>query len=504
MTNTNQSASWVRMMARDASVDVDAVFFNPAGLTHLEDGFYIQVNSQTIKQSRTVTSTFPGLNTDTYTGETFVPFLPTAFAVYKKGNFAVSGGFTIIGGGGSAEFKTGLPEFQYPMVQGMSADLAPFGPTKYSADVSFKGTSAYLGFQGAVSYKINDMISVAVGARYISANNSYEGSIKNVSYNFFGGDMTNGNTFFTGLSTQLQPGIDGTAGIIGAGGGALTLDQLANAGLLDAATKGALEGALLQLGIPAENIAAMDVNTINATMAGAQAQFNGAAASLADKEVDVTQSGSSIVPFVSLDFSMMDDNLGISLKYEQKATMDITTEVIKEDVGLYTDGEEVAADMPALLTLGVRYNVGALKLQTGLHYYMDKDARYGKKNAAGEFVTNGEETTFTGSTDKSLLNGNSLEFAIGAQYDINSLFGLSAGFLYAKTDPNSVYQSALSQTLPSKTYGFGGVVHATSNLDFDLGVSYTSYDVYEKDFGSFKETYDKTALIIALGATLKL
>ena len=135
---------------------------------------------------------------------------------------------------------------------------------------------------------------------------------------------------------------------------------------------------------------------------------------------------------------------------------------------------------------------------------MDKDARYGKKNAAGEFVTNGEETTFTGSTDKTLLEGNSIEFAIGAQYDITSMFGLSAGFLMAKTNPNSVYQSALGQTLPSQTFGFGGVVHATSNLDFDLGVSYTSYDVYEKDFGSFNETYDKTALIIALGATLKL
>ena len=83
VTNTNQSAAWVRSMVRDASVDVDAVFFNPAGLVHLEDGFYIQVNTQTVMQGRSVISDFPTLNDGTYEGSTFVPVLPTGFAVYK-------------------------------------------------------------------------------------------------------------------------------------------------------------------------------------------------------------------------------------------------------------------------------------------------------------------------------------------------------------------------------------------------------------------------------------
>ena len=33
--NTNQSTAWTRMLARDASIDIDAVFYNPAGLTSL-------------------------------------------------------------------------------------------------------------------------------------------------------------------------------------------------------------------------------------------------------------------------------------------------------------------------------------------------------------------------------------------------------------------------------------------------------------------------------------
>jgi hypothetical protein len=31
LTNTNQSAQFVRMLSRNASTDLDAVYFNPAG-----------------------------------------------------------------------------------------------------------------------------------------------------------------------------------------------------------------------------------------------------------------------------------------------------------------------------------------------------------------------------------------------------------------------------------------------------------------------------------------
>ena len=35
VTNTNQSAAWTRMLVRDASTGIDAVFYNPAGLSKL-------------------------------------------------------------------------------------------------------------------------------------------------------------------------------------------------------------------------------------------------------------------------------------------------------------------------------------------------------------------------------------------------------------------------------------------------------------------------------------
>ncbi|MGC9374003.1 MAG: hypothetical protein ACP5DQ_03050 [Bacteroidales bacterium] len=48
VTNQNQSAAYIRMFARDASTGIDAVFFNPAGLTKLSDGFHLSLNNQYI------------------------------------------------------------------------------------------------------------------------------------------------------------------------------------------------------------------------------------------------------------------------------------------------------------------------------------------------------------------------------------------------------------------------------------------------------------------------
>ena len=48
VTNANQSAQYVRMLARDASTSIDAVYYNPAGLTKLADGFHISLSNQSI------------------------------------------------------------------------------------------------------------------------------------------------------------------------------------------------------------------------------------------------------------------------------------------------------------------------------------------------------------------------------------------------------------------------------------------------------------------------
>jgi len=539
VTNTNQSAAWVRSMVRDASVDVDAVFFNPAGLTHLEDGFYLQVNSQTVSQGRTIESTYPTLNESLYEGSTFVPFLPTGFLAYKKGNLAVSAGFTVIGGGGSAEFNKGLPSFEQ-QISTLPTALAgltqvgeqagvDLGVTGYSADIQFSGSSAYYGIQAGVSYKINDMLSVGIGGRYIMANNAYKGHIKDIMVMRPDGSSMRADDFLTTMAiptvngvqtelegnvTQLTPVASGLETLVALGFGGLTIQQLLDSGVLSPEQTAGVTLLIAAFGINPNTFTVNDakgtvdatlteLNTGIATLTATSAALNGQVAQLGDKEVDVTQSGTGFTPIISVDLSFMEGDLGIALKYEHKTSMKVTTKVTKDETGLYVDGEEVTSDMPAMISAGLRYKAtDAFRFQAGFHYYMDTGASYGRKDDSGNFVTNGEEASIGGTTT-TYLAGNSYEAAFGLEYDVTKLLTLSGGFLYTASDPNDVFQSGLSYSLNTTTFGVGAALHLTENFNIDLGFSNTSYVAYTRDFGSYSETYDKTAMVFAAGLSYR-
>jgi hypothetical protein len=114
ITNANQSVSYTRMLARDASTDIDAVDFNPAGLFRLNNGFHVSLNTQTILQNKDVTEEYSFLNSSPkkYPGKIVVPFFPGIYGVWKTGKVAISVGVNPIGGGGGAELEKGLPSFE--------------------------------------------------------------------------------------------------------------------------------------------------------------------------------------------------------------------------------------------------------------------------------------------------------------------------------------------------------------------------------------------------------
>src|SRR5665648_297210 len=114
VTNTNHSAYMTRMLSRHASTGVDAVYFNPAGLTKLDNGFHFSLNNQVIGQTKTITNDYYFLNQHPteYIGTVSAPIFPAVYAVYKKDKLAFSLGFNPVGGGGGAEYATGLPSFE--------------------------------------------------------------------------------------------------------------------------------------------------------------------------------------------------------------------------------------------------------------------------------------------------------------------------------------------------------------------------------------------------------
>lgn len=513
VTNTNQSASYIRMLARDASTDVDAVFYNPAGLIRLTDGFYIQLNSQMISQERTITSTNKMLNNGTYEGSVFVPVLPSAFGVYKTGDWAFSGGFTIIGGGGSASFNSGLPAFESDIAL-LSKSLEsvfnkePITSKGYSVDISFDGSSIYMGSQAGVTYSINDIISIYAGARYVNINNSYNGSINDISFNVNGASIKGSTAFRNMFDVALVPKqqeLNGAATSLESfipTAGEYTFDQLLAAGQLPQGDYDKLTGGLSSIGV--KNPGSVTVSEAQATFAGTAdklGELMEAGDNLENKKVDVKQTGSGITPIIGTNISLMEGNINIGVKYEMKTKMTIENNTTVDDTGTFPDKIKTASDMPAFLSVGVDYKVVPdFKVSVGLHYYWDKDADYGK---------NGHEVdgTYKRGDNRDFIENNSYELAIGLQYDINDKVGVSGGYLHGYTNPNNMYQSDLSYSLKSNTFSLGAIGHISDSFDIDFGILYTLYDEYEEQFdnkyGKYSETYDKSNFVASVGITYR-
>lgn len=175
LTNTNQSAAFVRNPARYASLDADAVYFNPAGTAFLKEGWTVSANWQMVWQDRDVVSTkFLGQpNNKEYKGSVYVPIMPTFHATYKTGDWAFSAFFGMPGGGGNAQFDGGLPVFD---AMGTSMLLGQ-GITGVSAYSAFESTQYLFALQLGAAYKVNDNLSVYAGLRGNYTSLNYEGAI---------------------------------------------------------------------------------------------------------------------------------------------------------------------------------------------------------------------------------------------------------------------------------------------------------------------------------------
>jgi len=407
VTNSNQSAEFIRTMNRNASTDMDAVYYNPAGLTKLGDGFHLYLSNQTITQTRTIVADHPEYNSNTFEGETFAPVFPNIYLAYKTGNLALSAGLTPIGGGGSAEFNKGLPSFDYLLARlvGLPAKLvspalADYGIINgYGLKASFAGSSVYLGGQLGVSYAIHDMVSLAVGFRLVSSTNTYEGSLSNVILNAENGDI---------------------AGVI------------------------------------------PDIN------------------------VDAKRTGSTFTGIVGLNLSPM-DKLNLGFRYEHLSKMEMENDTKVDDTELvldepmFPDGAIINADMPGMIAVGAAYQiVPQLKSELSFTYYLNTAVNW-----------DGQE--------ENVKNGN--EIGVAFEYSLSDVLAASIGFLHSTSGAEDRYQSDMSYSLNSSSIGLGAKYSLSSNLAVTLGFSNTFYEDSPNDFDlpKQKETYEKTAMVFALG-----
>jgi long-chain fatty acid transport protein len=526
VTNTNQSASWVRMPSRNATTEIDAVYNNPAGLMKMENGFHFSLNNQTIWQNRTITSSYPYLNNGTYKGTVFAPLFPSIYAAFKLNKFAFSFGFMPIGGGGGATYDAGLPSFEMDIADLVPKTASLFGTTEYDADISFEGSSVFFGYQANVSYKINDIISVAAGIRMVTAKNTYTGYLRDISINpnypafgaSFNGSMVLASDFFTSGATTLN-GLSTTATTLAGnintaiGGGTPATTPLS-------AMPAALVAGVTQvLGAAGINATGMNIGTAAANLTGVAPVFTANATQMtenatktSDIEVDAEETGMGYSPIISVNISPI-ENLNISVKYEFLTKLELTTSLAGPNMGagIFIQDEKKRADMPAMLAVGANLKLSKLTLAAGGNYYFDKSADYGHKwNDDGDLVT-GSTTPNVFIANSEIIEHNGLALHCAAELGLGDKILVSAGYAWANLGVNKLYQSDLTFANATSTIGLGAAYNITEKIRFNIGGGYTMYVENERTVNHFlvttnlfpTETYTKNTMMLGLGLDLR-
>jgi long-subunit fatty acid transport protein len=529
VTNTNHSAMYTRMGNRAATLGIDAVFFNPAGLTKLENGFHFSLSNQVIGQTRTVTTDYDYVlnfrdpsNSGEFIGEVSAYLFPSIYGVFKTGKWAFSVGFNPIGGGGSATYDAGLPSFEYPVSDIPPALTAQGMPTSaYRLNAFFEGSSVFYGYQANISYEINDMISIALGARYVRAEETYSGHLKDIEVNMDGAGWTPVPTVFSGIATtaaQLEADALAAAGAASSGLAALAAAG-GNPG--DPLTDPTTIGILTALG---QDPTGMTNGVAEATLTGLETAYNdgadqaaaaegqalATAALTSDQDVDAEKTGSGITPIVSINVQPM-EMLNIAVKYEHSTKLELTTAADADKQGLvgfnpdgsekllFADGEKTRLDMPAYLTVGATLRPIEPLLVAGFFgTYFDKNVVWGTEDE--------------NRVDD--LSGNSWELGLAAEYSLSESFLLSAGWSMTSTGATPEYNSDLSYSLGTHGISAGLAWKIIPMLELNVGGQFVIYDEgtndFEHDFAGtgtmipISENLQKSVWIFAAGLNISL
>ena len=452
MTNTNQSASFLRSIARGTSLDPDAVYNNPAGVVFMENGFHIGLNDQMAAQTRTISSTYGafamgaenrGMATKEFQGEVFSPVIPSVHLAWKHNRWAIMAGVGVNGGGGSLEFDEGLGSFerQFSVLPGAINQLGAamgLSASAYDMDMELTGKSMTLAFNVGAAFRVTDWLSIAAQVRVGVTNNSYVGEIEDIEIN----------------PTMAAMGLNG---------------QMMNASQFFTAAGQAL-------------------GAINPALAGEAAKY---AALTADHILDVKQKGTSVSPVLALAFHKGKWDASIKYEFKMGTELDIESAPVsaKDPVinSIFADGTTVKAETPALLSAAVSRHFGPVKVTAEWHHYFDKDA----------------ENSFS-----NVIEGNTNEALLGAEWTISDKWLVSAGVQRTALNMIENNYSDMNFSCPSWSVGFGAAYSFSERVRLNLGIMPTFYeDVTARGVASgldFTDVYSRTSWAWGVGLDLKL
>lgn len=488
LTNTNQHVAFNRMMSREASIGIDGVYYNPAGVVFMGEGNHLAINWQAAWQTRTINNDYKlftnNVNNPTtprdFKGKAVAPVIPSFQYAYNKGRWSFQGNFALTGGGGKCTFDNGLGSFEkivsetamgaiglagaidYAankiLVPGSinpdgtinSANFKPmftrndaFGNDgKYSFNSYMHGRQYYFGLSAGAAYKVTDNFSVYAGLRGIYATCNYYGYVEDIKV----GNMP--------LYQVLDPSKENSANI------ELSCDQSGigftpmlavdyKTGRWNFSAKYEFK-TRMRLKNKSVNqlpsIGNLDDNLKNQMNKVLTAKFMQAGLPQEQAIIKAELTSTKVLE----DPTVMATTAGLKQQFDSK---------IDKAIGEYADGKKIAGDIPSLLTVGVGYSpIDELRINVGFHWFDDYNATsYNNRN-------------------KLLKKRGTLEFNAGVEYDVTKKITVSTGWQNTNYGLTDEYMDDKSFVVGSNSVGLGGVYHITKKLDFSVAYFHTFYD----------------------------
>ncbi len=498
LTNTNQHPAFNRMMSREASIGIDGVYYNPAGVAFMSDGHHLAINWQLAFQTRTIENDYALFtnNVDnpttprTFKGNAFAPVIPSFQYAYNKNRWSFQANFALTGGGGKCTFDNGLGSFEKivaetalgacQLASGIDQVGAGVGQAmglpipnrfftaddvfgtegKYSYNSFMNGRQYYFGLSAGAAYRVSDHFSAFAGVRGVYATCNYYGYVRDIRV----GGM------------PLYQVLD------------ITKPESAN-----------IELSCDQSGLGFTPILAVDYKTGRWNFS-AKYEFK-TRMRLKNKAVNQAPSIGNLsdnlkaayvrsgIPEQAANAILGNENIEaamgqLKMQFDQKLTAAI---------GEYADGKKIAADIPAYLTLGAGYKpIDALRINVGFHWFDDKHA--------------------TSYNDRQkLLDRGTIEWNAGAEYDLCKKLTVSAGWQSTNYGLSDEYMEDRSFVVNSNSVGCGAVVHFTDRMHLNVAYFHTFYQhknvaqnvqlTAEKSI-SYNSDYTRNNNVFALGLDL--
>lgn len=482
LTNTNQNVAFNRMMSREASIGIDGVYYNPAGVVFLGDGHHLSINWQLAYQDRTIKNDYSLFTNNVnnpitpreFKGEAFAPVIPSFQYAYNKGRWSFQGNFALTGGGGKCTFDNGLGSFERIVAETAMAacglartvdgalgsvlgrEVSMFGSDqafgaggKYSFNSYMHGRQYYFGLSLGAAYKVSDNFSVFGGVRGIYATTNYYGYVEDIKVGNMPLYMVLDPTKKEAANIELscdQSGI-GFTPIIGVD---FKTGKWNFSAKYEFKTRMRLKNKSVNLvpsigNLPANLSSQMtQILTAQFTHAGMPAEQAAAKAEAAATAVLANQ-------------TVQQTMLGLKKQFDTE---------LDEAIGEYADGKKIAADIPAYLSVGVGYSpIDPLRINVGFHFFDDKNAK-----------------AYNNRQEK--LDHGTLEYNAGVEYDINKKFTVSAGWQStnyglpeeeATTSKDKRFMDDKSFVTSSNSVGLGGVWHFNKKMSFTVAYFHTFY-----------------------------